>query len=59
MTYQERRIEGLRARFGFSTPKDTPPVVVHGENDLEELTPTDTLTTDEVDTSDQVRVEGV
>ena len=59
MTYQERRIEGLRARFGFSTPKDTPPVVVHSENDLEELTPTDPLTTDEFDTSDQVRVEGV
>ena len=55
MTYQERRI----ARFGVSTPKDTPPVVVHGENDLEELTPTDPLTTDEFDTSDQVRMEGV
>ena len=58
MSYHERRSCGLQARFTFSTPKDTPPVVVFKEGELEELPLVSARsTTDEADYGDQVRVE--
>ena len=58
MSYHERRSCGLQARFTFSTPKDTPPVVVFKEGELEELPLVSARsTTDEADYGDQMRVE--
>ena len=54
MSYQERRRLGLQARFTFSSPKDTPPVVIVNDGELEELPIVDAQV---VDNGDRVRVD--
>ena len=49
MSYQERRLEGLKARFAFSIPKTTPPVIQMDDSKLEDLpTAEESLMTDDV-----------